>query len=127
MNTIKGKTMAIDINARLRNSHARVLKRIEEMAAEAMQDIDILAGMFQIRADYEWLLGQVKATLPLGVGGYTWIEVDLIRKLAESQGLGHMADAIIDELNDDPKGPAVIPSRAEIIMRNDEALSIAAF
>lgn len=118
--------MAIDINARLRNSQARIEKRIEQMAAEAIEDLEILAGMYQIRADYEWLLAQIKATLPLGVGGYSWIEIDLIRKLADSQGLGHMADAIIDELNDDPSGPAVIPSRAEIIMRNDEALSVAA-
>ncbi len=113
--------MAIDINARLRNSQARIEKRIDEMANEALDDLEILSGMFEARADYEWLLAMVKVIFPLGVG--TWIEVDLLEKFVASQGLSGWAPAIIDALNDDPCGPAVIPSRAAIIMRNDEALT----
>lgn len=113
--------MAIDIHARLRNSHSRTLKLIDKMAAEAIEDLEIMLGMYQIRADYEWLLASIKAMFPLGVT--TWIDRNLVEKYAESQGLSHLVDAIIVELNDDPCGPAVIPSRAAIIMRNDEALT----
>jgi hypothetical protein len=77
------------------------------MAVEAEQALDDMVDLMNLRADYEWFRAQVLWVFP--AGPMVWIDEAIIRKWAHTEGLDHIADAIIDELS--PMGAGIAPDR----------------
>ena len=78
-------------------AYYRVLDRIEEMADEAIQRLDDLVNLMQLRADYQDFKFFVLQAMPLGI--QTNMDERLVRWWAKRDGFGHIVDALIDELS----------------------------
>lgn len=81
----------------------RVWDRIDEMADEALQRLDDLVDLMQLRADYQDFRFQILSVMPLGI--QTTHDERLVRWWAKRDGFGHIVDALIDELS--PKGVGI--------------------
>jgi hypothetical protein len=125
-----GATMGLNIDTRVKNSLTRIQAQIDKSTEEAMTYLDDLTRLMQLKSDFEWLRGYVKAQFPLGVGttsdrALVWLEEKWVYDIAEEHGLSALAQSVIDDLNGDPWAPSFVPSRAAIALRNDEAHMIA--
>ena len=76
--------------------HSLRLKALE-MEAQANRDLDDLVRLMNLRADYEWFRDRVLTVMPLGIQRHH--DVTLIRWWARRDGMGHIVDALIDELS----------------------------
>lgn len=103
------ETTLTPIHVALELSMLQQFDHIEDMADEALQNLDDMVEMMNIRAEYNWLKHQVKTLFPLGPT--TFMDLNLVRWFAKVEGMTHLIDALIDELS--PQGAGIAHDRRD--------------
>jgi len=75
----------------------RLKYKLDKMTNTALVALDDQVRLMNLRGDYVWFKDQVDGILPLGI--MNSYDESLIRLYARVSGMGHIVDAIIDELS----------------------------